>query len=194
MGPILPAVRASIRGAHALPGLLLAGALVLPAPAQAAAVTAVTARTVLVEDLSIEKSKDLDFGNIIVGPGGGNIVLVPTETPECTATGGLIRSGACQPAVFVGAGRKDRNVRIRIPPGGTMTISNGAGATMTIEDMTVDSNPDTTVVRENKRSFRLRVRSDSGLFYFRVGGTLKVAAGQAQGTYTGTFMVDAHYF
>jgi hypothetical protein len=30
-------------------------------------------------------------------------------------------------------------------------------------------------------------------FEFRVGGTITLAAGQAQGTYVGTFDVTAHY-
>lgn len=194
MGPKLPQATSPIRGFCALACLLLAGALSVPVAVQAAETAPVTASTVLVEDLSIAKAADMDFGNVIIATGGGTIVMTPTATPTCTVTGGIIKSGVCQPAEFIGAGRVNRQVRVRIPPSGRMTVTNPGGATMRIDNMDINGSPDTTVIRENVRSFRLRVLNPSGLFYFRVGGRLNVGATQAQGTYTGTFTVDVQYF
>lgn len=161
---------------------------------RAAETAPVTASTILVEDLNVTKSEDMDFGNVVIATGAGTIVLAPTPTPTCTVTGGIIHSGACQPAEFVGAGRVNRIVRVRIPPSGRMTVTNATGATMRIDNMDVNGTPDSLVVRENVRQFRLRITNPSGLYFFRVGGRLNVGATQAPGTYTGTFNIDVQYF
>lgn len=189
----MPLAVAPIRGLRALACLLLAGMLALPAAAQAAENGPNTASAILIKPLSIVKSEDMDFGTIIPGA-AGTVVLDPTITPTCTVTGGVIRSGACQPAEFVGAGSVAQLVRVRIPPNARMTVSNGAGATMRVDNMTVNGSPDLLVVRLNQRTFRFLILHPSGIFYFRVGGTLNVGANQAYGTYTGTFDVDIQYF
>lgn len=198
MGPKSLLAATPIRGLCALACMLLASllaaVLAVPGAVRAAETTTVGATTVLVEDLSVVKSEDMDFGNIIVAAGGGTIVMNPTVTPTCAVTGGLVHSGACQPAEFVGAGRFNRLVRVRIPPSGRMTVTNATGATMRIDQMDINGTPDTLVVRENVRSFRFRILNPSGLFYFRVGGRLNVGASQAVGTYTGTFDIDVQYF
>lgn len=194
MGPKPPLAATPIRGLRALACLLLAGMLAVPGLSYAAETGTSTATTILVEDLSVVKSADMDFGNIIVATGAGTIVMAPAPTPTCTVTGGIIHSGACQPAEFVGAGRFNRQVRVRLPPAGRMTVTNATGATMRIDNMGVNGAPDTLVVRENARNFRLRIVNPSGMFFFRVGGRLNVGAAQALGTYTGTFDVDLQYF
>ena len=40
---------------------------------------------------------------------------------------------------------------------------------------------------------RYEIMSDSGIFAFRLGGRLNVAAGQRPGQYTGTFPVTVQY-
>ena len=193
MGPKTLLVAAPIWRLRGLACLLLAGVLALPDAAHAAESGTSTASTILVKPLSIVKSEDMDFGTIIPET-GGTVVLNPTINPTCTTTGALIRSGECQPAEFVGAGSVLQLVRVRIPPNARMTVSNGAGATMRVDDMTVNGNPDLLVVRLNQRTFRFLILHPSGIFYFRVGGTLNVGANQAVGTYTGTFDVDIQYF
>lgn len=193
MGPKSFLDATPIRGLCALACLLFAGLTALPGAAHAAETGTSTASTILIQPLSIVKSEDLDFGTIIPGT-GGTVVLDPTLTPTCTTTGGVIRSGECQPAEFVGAGAVNQRVRVRIPPGAQMTVSNGAGATMLINNMSLNGSPDLLVVRENPRTFRFRVQHPSGIFYFRIGGRLNVGANQAVGTYTGTFAVDIQYF
>lgn len=165
----------------------------MPGAAHAAETGPNTASAILIQPLSIVKSEDLDFGTIIPDT-GGTVVLDPTLTPTCTTTGAVIRSGVCQPAEFVGAGSVNQRVRVRLPAQARMTVSNGAGATMQVTDMLVNGSPDLLVTRETIRNFRFRILHPTGIFYFRVGGTLNVGANQAQGTYTGTFDVDIQYF
>lgn len=165
----------------------------MPGAAHAAETGPNTASAILIQPLSIVKSEDLDFGTIIPDT-GGTVVLDPTLTPTCTTTGAVIRSGVCQPAEFVGAGSVNQRVRVRLPAQARMTVSNGAGATMQVTDMLVNGSPDLLVTRETIRNFRFRIIHPTGIFYFRVGGTLNVGANQAQGTYTGTFDVDIQYF
>lgn len=184
---------APIRGLRALAWLLLAGMLATAGPAQARETGTSTAGTILIQPLSIVKSEDMDFGTIIPST-GGTVVLDPAINPTCAVTGGVIRSGACQPAEFVGAGSVNQRVRVRLPPQARMTVSNGAGATMQVTNMDVNGAPDLLVTRETVRNFRFRILHPSGIFFFRVGGTLNVAANQAVGTYTGTFNVDIQYF
>lgn len=193
MGLELPLAVAPIRGLRALACLLFAGMLATAGPAQARETGTSTAGTILIQPLSIVKSEDMDFGTIIPGT-GGTVVLDPALNPVCTTTGGVIRSGVCQPTEFVGAGSVNQRVRVRLPPQARMTVSNGAGATMQVTNMDVNGAPDLLVTRETVRNFRFRILHPSGIFFFRVGGTLNVAANQAVGTYTGTFNVDIQYF
>lgn len=191
MGPLLPVSGASVR---VLACLLMAGAWALPAAVNAQEVATNTARTTLVENLSVVKSQDMDFGEIVVATGAGTIVMNPAASPTCTVTGGIIKTGVCQPAEFVGAGRLNRLVRVRIPASARMDVTNAGGATMRIDDMTVSGTPDSLVIRQNVRTYRLLVLTLNGLFQFRVGGTLRVGAAQAPGTYTGNFEIDVQYF
>lgn len=193
MGPKSPLANAPMRGLRAALCLLLAGAASIAGAAHAAESAPLDARAVLVERLSVVKAQDLDFGTIIPVT-GGTVVLVPTATATCTVTGAVIRSGACQAAEFVGAGSVNQRVRVRIPAGATMVVTNSAGNQMTITQMELNGAPDLLVVKENPRTFRLRVQHPSGIFYFRVGGTLNVGANQPVGTYSGTFDVDIQYF
>lgn len=189
----MPLAAAPIRGLRALACLVLAGLLALPAAAQAAENGPNTVSLVLIQPLSIVKSEDMDFGTVIPET-GGTITINPASSPTCTVTGGLIRSGVCQPAEFVGAGSVNQRVRVRLPAQARMTVSNGAGATMQVTNMDVNGAPDLLVTRETVRNFRFRILHPTGIFFFRVGGTLNVGANQAVGTYTGTFDVDIQYF
>ena len=194
MGRSSPIFCAATRWLRPAACLLLAGTWLAPAAVQAQVSATNTARTVLVDNLSVVKSRDMDFGDIVVATGAGTIVMNPTASPTCTVAGGIIRTGACQPAEFVGAGRLNRLVRVRIPASARMTVTNATGATMRIDNMAVISSPDTLLIRENSRTYRLLVLSLSGAFQFRVGGRLNVGAAQAPGIYTGTFDIDVQYF
>lgn len=136
----------------------------------------------------------MDFGDIVVATGAGTVVLSPSPTSTCSATGGIIQSGECQAAEFVGSGRFNRLVRVRVPPGARLDVTNASGATMRVDELTLSGTPDSLVIRQNVRTWRLLVLNLSGVFRFRVGGTLRVGAAQPPGTYSGNFEIDIQYF
>ncbi|MDJ0641317.1 MAG: DUF4402 domain-containing protein [Erythrobacter sp.] len=171
----------------------VAAALAL-APASVAAQSnsgSFDSRAALIEPLTITKLADLDFGDII-GASGGTIILTPEALPTCTATGGLIQTNECQPAVFGGSAQFNQRIRVRRPIGNTITLS-GPGADMTVTDITINGTPSLRPVRSNPNWERFRINTLDGTFIFRVGGTLNVNPNQAPGLYTGTFEIRLDY-
>jgi len=162
-----------------------------PASAQAQSQRSVDVRMEIFGDLSITKVADMDFGNI-AGPLAGTVVMTATASPSCTASTGLVHSGACQPARFGGAGESGRIVRIKQPPGNIITLT-GPGAAMTIDNLVLNGSPGLSLIQATSGFSRFRIDSPSGVFDFRLGGTLHVGANQAPGVYTGTFEVTIQY-
>ncbi len=146
----------------------------------------------LLERLSVTKLEDMDFG-AIVETGGGTVVMNPLLVPTCTASANITHTGACQPAVFGGAGSTGRFINIIVPPGRTITLT-GPGNNMTINPVTVSGSPDLQYWFRWNRSHIHRIVSPTGNFLFRVGGTLQVGANQAPGLYTGTFDIRVDYY
>ena len=159
--------------------------------ASAQSQTSMQVRTAIFGDLSVTKVSDMDFGDIAEN-GGGTIVMVPTPNPSCNVTGAIVHTGACQPAVFGGSGDFGRIVRIKKPPSATLTLT-GPRADMEISAMTINGSPELTQIQQTPGYSRFIINSPSGIFTFRVGGTLTVGANQTPGTYTGTFQIDIQY-
>lgn len=141
--------------------------------------------------LSITKVADMDFGNI-AGPVAGTVLMTATTSPGCTASGGLVQSGTCQPAEFGGAGESGRIVRIKKPPSNLITLT-GPGTAMTITNLVLDGSPGLTLIQATSGFSRFRIDDPNGIFDFRLGGTLNVGANQAPGVYTGTFDITIQY-
>jgi len=156
--------------------------LLLSAPATAAPVAAKTnaaGSASILKPLSILKQADLEFGELVVG-GAGTAVIDPVSA-ALTTTGGLTKIGAtAHPATFTATGSKNSVVLIRIPTAAITLTQIGGSGTMSVSNWTLDG------------STNRRVPQNSA-FNFSVGGTLTVAAGQADGTYTGTFTVTVQY-
>lgn len=169
----------------------MVASLALAVPAQAQSQRSIDVRTAIFGDLSITKTKDMDFGNIVETT-GGTVVMAPTPTPTCTVSGSVVQSGVCQPAEFGGKGETNRIVRIKKPPSAKITLT-GPGAPMEISDVKIDGSPELNLIQETPGYSRYRIVSPTGIFIFRVGGTLNVAAGQAPGVYTGTFEISIQY-
>jgi hypothetical protein len=165
--------------------------LALGTPAHAQSQRSIDVRMAIFEGLTITKTNDLDFGDII-GTTAGTVVLAPTLTPTCTATGGLIQLNTCQPAVFAGAGTSGQRVRVRRPVGNTIILT-GPGADMSVTNITINGDPSLTLVRSNINWERFLINSGDGTFAFHVGGTLNVNANQAPGVYNGSFEIRLDY-
>ena len=167
-------------------------ALAVANPAQAQSQTSIDVRLAIFGELTITKVSDMDFGNIAEN-GGGTIVMSALPATNCTASANIVHTGACQPAVFGGKGETGRIVRIKKPPSQRITLTGPAAATMTIDDLVIDGSPPLSLIQQTPGYSRFRIDDPTGIFDFRVGGTLNVAAGQAPGVYTGTFTIDIQY-
>lgn len=171
--------------------LLALGCLLAAQPAQAQSQRSVDVHLALFGELSIIKTQDMDFGKV-AGTVAGTVVMTATATHTCTASAGLVHSGACQPAEFGGSGDFGRIVRIKKPSSNKITLT-GPGAPMDITNLVLDGAPGLTLIQATSGYSRYRIDAPSGIFTFRMGGTLNVAANQAPGVYTGTFQVDIQY-
>ena len=160
-------------------------------PAFAQSQRSTDVRIAIFGELTITKVNDLDFGNI-VAPVAGTIVMTATDSATCTESAGIVHSGVCQPAEFGGKGENGRIVRIKKPPSNQITLT-GPGADMTITNLVLDGSPELTLIQATNGYSRFRIDSSTGIFDFRLGGTLNVGANQAPGVYTGTFQVDIQY-
>lgn len=182
---------------HALRAIFAALVIALVA-APVAAETATgngTSSAVVVEPLSLIKTRDLNFGKIVPRPTAGT-VTVNADTGACTVTGAIMQVGTCNTAEFAGMGRRNLRVRFQLP--GTVTLTGPGGATMIADTLTVGTAPDLTYIGGNGNGLgngnrRYRIDSPTGIFTFRVGARLNVGANQAPGIYTGTFNVTVQY-
>jgi spore coat protein U-like protein len=169
----------------------LAACCVLIAPSAAHAQATGVARMVIVEEESIVKVEDLDFGSIL-GTAAGTVVMTATTTPTCTASAGLAQSGDCQPAEFIGKGVLNQIVRIKSPNADRIILT-GPGADMRINSLVIDGGTDMVFQSGNGAFKRYLITNTTGFFTFRLAGTLNVGANQAPGVYTGTFDVQYNY-
>lgn len=147
-------------------------------------------QTVVVSPLSIVKSTDLNFGNLIAGTSTGTVVV--NTNGVRSVTGGVTEAGGTVSAAeFLGYGDAGQRVRIK-GPRGTYTLTRvGGGATMTMRDMTMRVDNLTSLGRGNSGQHNI---SGTGIVTIQVGGTLDVAANQMSGTYVTTFEVEMNYF
>ena len=147
---------------------------------QAEATTAASASAAIIADITLTKTADMDFGDVIAGGALGTVVLTAAASPSRSVTGGteLGNSGSVSSATFTVGGEGSSTYSITLPSE-DVTISSGAN------DMTVNtftSDPSGTGV----------LTSGSQTLY--VGATLNVAADQASSAnYTGSFDVTVAY-
>ena len=164
------------RGAASVLLLVLSAAAgAAPAPATQNARGTVS----VLRPLTILKQMDMDFGELVAA-GAGTAVLDPVSG-ALTTTGLVSHAGpAAHPAVFTTTGSRTANVHIRIPQNPITLTRVGGTETMIVSTWTLDGN--------QNRKFPA-----NSAFNFAVGATLTVAAGQAEGTYLGTFDVNVQY-
>lgn len=145
----------------------------------ASAAPRASAAAVLIYPLTLTTRSNLDFG-LVANNGAGTVTIDPV-TGNVTTTG-LVASlgGNPRPANFVGASRSASVVIIRIPKSAITIRRSGGTETMVVRDFTLQG--------QDKRSL-----ARMSAFDFNVGATLVVAAGQAEGLYTGEFDVTVQY-
>ena len=157
-------------------------ALLGSAPAFAAPVSPAQqaeAQAIVLRPLSLLKVDDMDFGWLTVTT-AGTAILNPF-TGAVTTTGGVLTAGgAPQRARFTGAASRNTPIKIRIPTRPTILTRQGGTETMSLSVWTLDGPAD-------------RRTGIDRAFDFYLGGTLTVAAGQADGLYVGSFDVEVQY-
>jgi hypothetical protein len=172
--------------------MVLAGIVAAaPAHAQTNAVktAAAPAKAVVLTPLSFINTKAMDFGKIATR-NVATVVTINPATSVCTASPGAVRVGICQPAEFAGRGVLNAIVRLRVEDN-SINLT-GPGAPMLLDNFTADGGTLLTFLGAPGNP-RYRILSLTGVFTFKVGGTLHVNANQAAGSYRGTFSVRADY-
>lgn len=127
--------------------------------------------------ITLAKLTDLSFGDVFTSPTAGTVILTPAGVRSATGgvtLGSLSPSGA---ATFTVTGGASTTYAITLPTSITLSIP---GDTLTVSPVT--STPSLTGFLDA-----------SGNQTLAVGGTLNVAANQADGNYTGTFNVTVAY-
>lgn len=122
----------------------------------------------------------LDFGHLIAGSIATGTATINPTTNVRTVSGGVVAAGgAPMRATFMASGTPNRVVTFNLP-NSSITISNGAGGTMTVSNFT--------------RSGPTPLRLDAlGFLTVHVGARLNVGVNQAPGVYTGTYTITVNF-
>jgi hypothetical protein len=133
----------------------------------------------IVNGIFVRKLQDLNFASLTTWAAG--TAVINPDTDAITTTGGVAYySGLAYAAQFEGVSPIKGVVIIRIPNKPSTLTRIGGTETMTVDNWTLSGNSRRTVAAQEP-------------FAFKVGGTLYVKAGQAEGTYVGTFQVEVQY-
>ena len=169
-------------GAYRIPQTMIALAALLAPPVMATPIAAPdppSVQAALMRPLTLTKLADMDFGNLGVTTAGTAVIDPVTNT--LAVTGGVIRLGGTPSAArFAGATFSSAVVNIKIPNRTVLLTRVGGTQTIAVNDFTLDGQSKRTMAR-------------AGVFEFAVGATLRPAANQMEGIYTGTFDVTIQY-
>jgi hypothetical protein len=155
--------------------LLLAPTTLVAAPKSAGANGSAT----VLHPITLVKNQDMDFG-ILAAPSAGTAVLDPATGTVSTTGGVLALGGTPAAALFTGAASGGSVVNIKFTNQTVNLTRVGGTETIPLSNLTLDGPSKRTMAKTSS-------------FQFHVGGTLTLAAGQAEGSYIGTFTVTAQY-
>jgi len=158
---------------------LIAGALLLAAPAAFAQANATATATAKINKaISLTKVTDMNFGDVYASDlATGTVALSTAGT--ATPTGVILGSSTPAAATFTVSGANNKTYAITLPS--SITLSDGASHSMTVNGFV--SNPGTT-----------GTLSATGSQTLAVGATLNVGQSQVEGTYTSAaFTVTVAY-
>lgn len=180
--------------AFAATAALLSAGWAMPAHADETSQSEV--RTVVLERLGLTKVRDMDFGDVLASNVAGQVVMVAdgdsNDGAVCTGSGGVTQFGDCQAAAFGGQGTGGRFILLRLIGSNTVTLT-GPGDDMIVSNLTLEHDGSLQGFSFFGITF-YRLQDPTGVFLFRVGGTLAVNANQSPGEYSGEFTVDVNYY
>lgn len=164
---------------------LLAALACVPAAA-APAVRTARAKAITIRPLSLLKTVDLSFGNIIPGANAGTVTINPvTDVPTYANVAGA--GGQIAAARLVGGGTANQLVFVTWSTAPFLLTRQGGGATMTVDSLLTNSvffifpGNDPRVIPADRT------------LDIRFGARLRVGANQTEGVYEGTFAVTVDY-
>ena len=169
--------------------LVLHAASTVPGHAQDNADIGASSR--VIADVTLSKTRDLDFGKIIV-PRNGRLDMSAEETATCTTNNGLTHLGVCETAAFEGQASQGFQLAITVPNRRRFNIT-GPGRPLRVRRVTVG---DTSGLQFQGRSgnvYNYTVNAADGAFGFHIGARLLFRNNQAPGIYSGTFNIQAEY-
>ena len=161
-----------------LTAVLAAGVLSSQAGAQSnSATTSCNATATIVTSISLAKTADLNFGNVVAGGSAGTVVMTAAGARSSTGGASLGSAVGISAASFTVSGLAGAGYSITLPASTTL---NSGGNNMTVNTFT--STPSGT-----------GALSGGGTQTLSVGATLQVGAAQPTGTYNGSFNVTVTY-
>lgn len=171
---------------------LVASLTLATAPCAFAQSTTGTIRTTIVPRLSLAKTSDLDFGQVMASSTtAGSVTVTPTGS-RSAGGGATLAGGTATAGEFAGAGTRNQIVIFSFgAPSVVLTRTNGT-QTMTVDSFVLGAST-AGGLNDLGASGRWRIISNNGLFTLPVGATLRVGAAQAPGDYQGTFTLTAVY-
>lgn len=142
-----------------------------------------TASAFIVAPITIVNAGNMNFGNVAVGASAGTVILTPGGVRSATlgVTLPTVVPGTITAAHFTVGGTASYTYAITLPVGAT-TVTEGGGATMTVDTWTSFPTPSGVI-------------GGAGSQTLDVGATLHVGANQPTGLYvSGTpFTVTVNY-
>jgi len=165
-------------------------------PAYADTIAQSESRVVVLERLGLTKVRDMDFGDVLASNAAGQVVMVAdgnsNDGAVCTSSGGVTHFGDCQAATFGGVGSSGRFILLRLIGSNIVTLT-GPGDDMVVSSLNLQHDGSLQAFSFFGFTF-YQLQDPTGVFLFRVGGTLAVNANQAPGEYSGEFTVDVNYY
>lgn len=173
----------------ALSGALAAGLLVHAQSASAQ--DSSTVETELLSALELNKTQDLDFGDI-VAPGSGRIDLTAEAEATCTPNNEIQHFGVCQAAAFEGRGSFGQNITITVPPNRRFELT-GPDRNLRIRRVDVGDATGLNFQGRTNNVYRYQITDSAGEFDFHIGARVLIRNNQAPGIYSGTFNISLEY-
>ena len=131
----------------------------------------------VVTPISIAKTADMNFGDVVPGGSAGTVILSTAGARSTTGGVNLGNANGAAAAAFTVSGQGSSTYAITLPASANIT---SGGNNMSVGSFT--SNPSGT-----------GILSAGGSQALALGATLDVGASQATGTYTGNFSVSVNY-
>lgn len=158
--------------------LIAMGAVALAAAntsAASAADASADASARIIQPISIDKTANMNFGEILPSSAAGTVVLGTSGSLNASGGALVFDSSNAQAAAFLVSGEGNEAYTLTLPT--SITLSDGENS-MTVSSFTSDAT---------------QVLNSGGQENLHVGASLGVGANQSAGEYAGSFIVSVDY-